>query len=170
MHSRRRIATLLAVLALSATMAGPASAHEPTHHDENYVPAGTWVIMYEDAGGNGDHWLRYKSEGPIPDLSTRLDHLVLSPVSCSSSAPTGSTRWSNCISSYSYRLGTDWCLRWYDSANYHDKISTKKSIGTSTLVWNFTVAGADNDRFTSFKWAPFDYDSGTCLFNDGEGG
>lgn len=158
-----RIATALA-LALAGAVAVPVAAH----HDENYVPTGTWVIMYEDSGGNGDHWLRYKSEGSIPNLGAHDEHLTPGLAPCSSSYNVDD--WDNCISSYSFRLGADWCLRWYDSTSYRNKISTKKSIGTSTLVWNFTVAGADNDRFTSVKWAPFDYDTGTCLFNDGQGG
>lgn len=153
----KRIAVLIAILL--AISAAPVQAHHAG------IPPNTdnWVVVFNKTNfdWSAQHWRRLKPEGNIANLHNRDDYLFLD---CDI-FPT----WNNCISSLQLSLGNNWCFRVYDNASYSNKLDTFKNIQTGgPKYWSMETLPGYNDRMSSFKWAPWDSDTGTCLFNDGE--
>lgn len=160
---RLAIYTFLAVF-LTILHAMTGTPPKVSAHHTPWDMSGTWVLLREGAELTGDHWLAYKGDGNVIDLKDHDEHLWLG---CIRDYPTYTEsvwNWNNCVSSFEMRLGADWCFRAYDKPAYVDPVFTLKAIGDPEWVTYRDMAGVGHEMWTSFRWAPFDYDTGKCLF------
>lgn len=157
--------------ASSLTLAPAATAHHSSYPDN-------WVYFFEDGTYGGDHWLHTKSSDPqIANLNNYSQHVF---IVCNGIDEDESNDgdWNECISSMKVELNEGWCIRFYGETAYQVKMKTWKNIddGNDRLFDAINLHdiqdpdyGHEGDEISSFKFAPFDYDTGTCLFNDGQG-
>lgn len=163
-----RIATALA-LALAVAVAVPVAAH----HDGSYAGLDNWVSFFEDGGYGGDHWVHTKAEdSQIANLNNYREHIFWV---CNGNNPPDDNNdydWNECVSSMKVEINGGWCVRFYRDTAYQNKIKTLKNpVGTADQ-WYFPDLHAigEGDHYSAFKFAPWSSDTGTCLFNDGQGG